>query len=58
MNSLNVSKKGLKPKLRDLALSMGENKTLNLKDKTLLRLFSLPDTMLSISSFVFYTAQA
>jgi hypothetical protein len=31
--------KGLKPKLYDLALSMGENKTLNLKDKILLKLF-------------------
>jgi hypothetical protein len=29
--------KGLKPKLHDLALSMGENKTLNLKDKIFTR---------------------
>jgi hypothetical protein len=44
--------KGLEPKLHDLALSMGENKTLNFKDVTLLK--PLQDTMLSISisSFV------
>jgi hypothetical protein len=30
----------LKPKLHDLALSMGENKTLNLKDKTSLKRFA------------------
>jgi hypothetical protein len=39
--------KGLEPKLHDLALSMGENKTLNLKDVTLLK--GLQDIMLSIS---------
>jgi hypothetical protein len=32
--------KGLEPKLHDLALSMGENKTLNLKDKTSLKRFT------------------
>jgi hypothetical protein len=32
--------KGLKSKLHDLALSMGENKTLNLKDKTSLKRFA------------------
>jgi hypothetical protein len=32
--------KGLEPKLHDLALSMGENKTLNSKDKTFLKLFA------------------
>jgi hypothetical protein len=44
--------KGLEPKLHDLALPMGENKTLNSKDVTALKL--LQDIMLSksISSFV------
>jgi hypothetical protein len=48
--------KGLKPKLPDLAQSMGENKTLNLKDIT--SLTRLQDIMLliSISSFVQETA--
>jgi hypothetical protein len=32
--------KGLKPKLHGLALSMGENKTFNLKVKTSLKLFA------------------
>jgi hypothetical protein len=36
---LNINK-GLEPKLHDLALSMGDNKTLKLKDKTLLKLLS------------------
>jgi hypothetical protein len=31
--------KGLKPKLHDLTPSMGENKSLNLKDKTSVKLF-------------------
>jgi hypothetical protein len=46
--------KGLEPKLHDLALSMGENKTLNLKDITLLKLFQDTCIMLliSISNFV------
>jgi hypothetical protein len=32
--------KGLKPKLHDFALPLGENKTLNLNDKTLFKLFA------------------
>jgi hypothetical protein len=39
-NSAKYRSKGLKPKMHDLALSVGENKTLNLKDKTSLKLFS------------------
>jgi hypothetical protein len=39
LQPLFVQQKGLKPKLH-LALSMGENKTLNSKDKTLLKLFA------------------
>jgi hypothetical protein len=39
-----LSVKGLEPKSHDLTLSMGENKTLNLKDITSLRL--LLDTIL------------
>jgi hypothetical protein len=44
--------KGLEPKLLDLALSMGENKTLNVKVVTSLK--RLQDIMLStsISNFV------
>jgi hypothetical protein len=42
--------------MHDLALSVIENKTLNLKDITLLK--HLQDVMLSISSFVLETAQA
>jgi hypothetical protein len=47
-----LGKKGLEPKSHDLALSMGDNKTLNLKDITSLK--HLQDIMLliSISSFV------
>jgi hypothetical protein len=41
-----VNYKGLEPKLLCLALSMGENKTLNSKDITLLKL--LQDIMLLI----------
>jgi hypothetical protein len=37
---MSVTAKGLEPKLHDLALSMGESKTLNLKNKTLLKLFA------------------
>jgi hypothetical protein len=46
-----VYHKGLEPKLHDLALSMAENKTLNLKDITLLK--HLQDTMLLISISIF-----
>jgi hypothetical protein len=49
---INAWGKGLEPKLHDMALSMGENKTLNLKVVTLLKY--LQDIMLStsISNFV------
>jgi hypothetical protein len=44
--------KGLEPKLRYLALSMGENKALNLKDITLLKLSQDIVLLISTSSFV------
>jgi hypothetical protein len=44
--------KGLEPKLHDLALSMGKNKTLNLKDVTSLKLLKDIMLLISISSFV------
>jgi hypothetical protein len=48
-----------KAKLHDLALSMGENKALNLKDKTLLKLYARHHVILiSISSFVLETTRA
>jgi hypothetical protein len=44
--------KGLEPKLHDLALSLGENKTLNFKDTTSRTLFQDFLLLISISSFV------
>jgi hypothetical protein len=51
-------RKGLEPKMHDLALSMGENKTLNLKDITSLKLLQDVMLLISISSFVQETARA
>jgi hypothetical protein len=50
--SLIVVDKGLEPKLHDLALPMGENKTLNLKDITSLKLLQDIMLLISISRFM------
>jgi hypothetical protein len=49
---------GLKPKFHDLVLSMGENKTLNLKDIPSLKLLQDIMLLISISSFVLETVRA
>jgi hypothetical protein len=53
-----VEPKGVEPKLHSLALSVGENKTLNLKDTTSLKHLQNIVLLISISSFMQEAASA